>query len=164
MKPLLFEGHDIVLGAPDGWDASKHGECSGLPIMRDQGACISMWELTVEERAAIAAGANVILSVYSGNTQPAVWLAAGRAPRAYTEHFPIIIAGGGTTIGTQVVDAQTNRFIKNVKRLALSADADTGHLHAWLEIIGEQVELGGGELPVPPGLRCLASVVAKAEG
>lgn len=82
MKPVLFEGHDVVLGAPQGWDAAKDGECAGLPVMREGGACISCWELTDEERKAIANGAHVYLSVFfaGGETQPPVMLAVGRSP------------------------------------------------------------------------------------
>lgn len=80
MKPVLFPGHDVVLGAPQGWDAARDGECVGLPIMRENGACISCWELTDEERAAIVGGAHVYLTVLSGNTQPPVILSVGRSP------------------------------------------------------------------------------------
>jgi len=80
MKPVLFEGHDVVLGAPKGWDAEKEGECVGLPIMREGGACISCWELTDEERKAIANGGHLWLSVFSGETQPPVMMAVGRSP------------------------------------------------------------------------------------
>jgi len=79
MKPVRFEGHDVVLGAPKGWDVEKEGECGGLPIMREGGACISCWKLDDKERAAIAAGAHVYLAVISGETQPAVWLSVGRS-------------------------------------------------------------------------------------
>ncbi len=78
MKPILFEGHDIVLGAPEGWDAAKHGECVGLPIMRDKGVCTSLWEASPDERAAIASGANIWLKVTNGQTQPPVALLVGR--------------------------------------------------------------------------------------
>lgn len=78
MKPVLFEGHDVVLGAPSDWDAERDGPCSGLPVKRDKGRCISCWEPSSEERAAIAAGANIYLSVFSGRTQPPVGLIVGR--------------------------------------------------------------------------------------
>lgn len=84
MKPIVFEGHDIVLGAPTGWDAETDGECIGLPIMRDKGACTSCWELTDDERAAIAGGAHLYLRVVSGDSQPPVMLIVGRPPGPVT--------------------------------------------------------------------------------
>lgn len=80
MKPIDFPGRETILGAPADWDEAQHGPCEGLPIIRQDGACVSLWEATPEERAAIAAGANIWLHVHSGRTQPPVGLAVGKAP------------------------------------------------------------------------------------
>lgn len=79
MKPVLFEGHDVVLGAPKNWNAEKQGECIGLPVMRERDGYLSCWELTDDERKAIAAGANVWLKIV-GDGHPPVWIAVGRSP------------------------------------------------------------------------------------
>ncbi len=96
MKPVLFEGHDVVLGAPQGWDPETQGECIGLPVMRDKGACISLWELDAEERARIAAGAHLYLQVFSGESQPPVMLHVGRPAEAVTSApQPLRVRGVG---------------------------------------------------------------------
>lgn len=79
MKPVAFIGHDVVLGAPAGWDAGRHGECDGLPVKRQDGKCISIWEFDGAERAAVAHGAPIVLTVFSGATQPPVMLTVGPA-------------------------------------------------------------------------------------
>lgn len=80
MKPIDFPGREAILGAPADWDEAQHGPCEGLPIIRQDGVCVSLWEATPEERDAIAAGANIWLHVHSGRTQPPVGLAVGRPP------------------------------------------------------------------------------------
>lgn len=74
MNPISFPEQQKVLGAPVGWDEKVNGPCIGLPVAVIDGACKSVWEPTPQERAAIAGGANILLSVISGQTQPPVWL------------------------------------------------------------------------------------------
>lgn len=66
-----------VLGRPADWDPEKHGNCGDLAI-RDQvidgiNRMYSVWELSDAERAAIAAGGRIILSV-CGEVHPPVGL------------------------------------------------------------------------------------------
>lgn len=76
MNPIRFEGVNLNYGPPKNWDAEKNGECLTLPVMqtRERGLplVISVWKPTDEERAAIAAGANIVLSCVG--TQPPVML------------------------------------------------------------------------------------------
>lgn len=81
MRPMKFTGYEVVLGAPKGWDDTAFGPCDGLPIRRDErGSCISVWKLTWRERLAIFLGANIMLDVHSGPTQPPVALRTTRSP------------------------------------------------------------------------------------
>ena len=74
MKPETFPGVDVVLGAPENWDESKHGECEGLPIMKRDGICISCWSMTWRERFSILFGQRIMVHVASGETQPPIAL------------------------------------------------------------------------------------------
>lgn len=78
MRPIQHPSNNGVLGAPPEWDQAAL-PCSALPITRvqfeesGQRAVWSYWRLTDEERAAIAAGAPICLSVM-GATMPPVSL------------------------------------------------------------------------------------------
>lgn len=76
MKPAMFREMTSVLGAPNDWDAEKHGECGGLPIAFDpsSGAMTSCWVLEPEDIAALAAGGRVYLTVFA-NRHPVVAMA-----------------------------------------------------------------------------------------
>jgi hypothetical protein len=74
MQATHFEGVDVVLGAPKDWDATKHGPCVGLPIMRRDGVCISRWVPTWRERLRILFGRAIYAHVASGMTQPPIAL------------------------------------------------------------------------------------------
>ena len=71
MKTVDFMGANKTLGAPAGMEA----DCDPLPVHCDGVRCVSCWEPTPEERAAIAAGQPIYLYVFSGQTQPPVALA-----------------------------------------------------------------------------------------
>lgn len=164
MKPALFEGHDIVLGAPAGWDAEKNGECQGLPIMRNKGVCTSLWELDAKERVSIACGANVWLHVVSGDTQPPVSLSVGRVvvDTKAVDCFQVIIVGDGTTMGTQIVDLDSARALRFVESFTLSADAQSGMLLARLVVHDEPDQLGEAVVN-PVGLRCYAFIAERVK-
>ncbi len=164
MKPVLFEGHDIVLGAPAGWDAAKHGECQGLPIMRDKGVCASLWELDAKERMSIACGANVWLRVFSGPTQPPVSLSVGRVVVDYqaVDCFRAVIIGNGHTMGTQIVDIESGRRLRWVESFTLSADAQSGLLLARLVVHDMPDQLGDPVLD-PVGLECFAVIAERVQ-
>lgn len=78
MKATDFDGVNLVLGAPPGWDKEFYGPCDGLPVMRRDGICISRWTLTWRERLAILFGRAIFLHVASGATQPPVMLTIDR--------------------------------------------------------------------------------------
>lgn len=79
MTPGKIEGATATLGAPDGWDAGKFGECEPLQVREAE--CPetgsygwqSAWYPNEEEKAAIAAGAPVVLTVW-GKGHPPVGL------------------------------------------------------------------------------------------
>lgn len=77
MNPAQIPNATRVLGAPEGWDPKRDGECGALHVkdnrVNDVRFMQSEWEPTPEERAAIAAGANVRLTVW-GITHPPVAL------------------------------------------------------------------------------------------
>lgn len=70
MTPAKFHESNRVLRAPKGMEK----ECGDLYVFSDGQVCISQWQPTEEEKAAIAAGAGVWLTVVSGHTQPPVGL------------------------------------------------------------------------------------------
>lgn len=72
MTPVRFPQANSVLTAPKGMEK----ECGELHTFRDGVNCISCWQPTEEERAAIAAGQPVWLIVVSGHTQPPVAVTA----------------------------------------------------------------------------------------
>lgn len=77
MRAVDFLGVNRRFGAPNGWDAEKHGECSVLPVLlwKDGDGLTTMtsvWEFTPEERLAIANGAKIALNCVGG--QPPVSL------------------------------------------------------------------------------------------
>lgn len=164
MKPALFEGHDIVLGAPAGWDAAKDGECHGLPIMREKGACVSLWEATPDERISIAGGANIWLTVVSGQTQPPVSLRVGRIPEATADDDVrrIILYGGPKPQDMTLVDVFTGRRIKNVHSFTLIGVPNElliANLTVWdfIEPLGDRID----DLASGFGLGCLARIIRR---
>ncbi len=72
MKPAMFAAMTHVLGAPPDWDATKHGECMGLPVAvdRQQGTYTSCWVLEPEDVAALAAGGRIYLTVHNAFQPP----------------------------------------------------------------------------------------------
>lgn len=65
MIPITFIGQTHTYIAPRNWDTAANGPCGDLPVKRDEAAqtCMSVWQPSAEERAAIAAGAAVALTV-----------------------------------------------------------------------------------------------------
>ncbi len=62
---------NVVLGAPREWDASRHGECLGLPVERTMGMLHSYWKPTEVELAKLNAGALIRLTIF-GEVHPPV--------------------------------------------------------------------------------------------
>ena len=69
MKPVDFQGVNLIARVPEDWPSSL-GACDDLPIM-DDGQCLtSMYDLTEEERLRISRGAFFQLSVLSRHVSP----------------------------------------------------------------------------------------------
>lgn len=77
MTPIHTDKTTNVLGAPQGWDASAHGKCEGLPVhMAADGPYIySWWSLTWRERMAVLFGKPVRVCIVS-TAQPPISLEA----------------------------------------------------------------------------------------
>lgn len=78
-----IDGATRVLGQPVDWNEERDGKCAGLPI-RDQvvggqRVMVSAWTPTPDELAAIAAGAHVLLFVWSVG-HPPVSIGVGEVP------------------------------------------------------------------------------------
>jgi len=69
MKPLWFEEVNKTLLKPGGWTDE---ECGPLSVFTDGKLCVSLWELTEEEKQEILTHGRIWLFVYSGATQPPV--------------------------------------------------------------------------------------------
>ena len=71
MKPIKFKEQTTVLSKPAGMTDE---ECMPLPVFSDGEQCISCWELSFIERLKVLFFGRVWLGLYSGKTQPPVWL------------------------------------------------------------------------------------------
>jgi hypothetical protein len=77
MKPVDFKGANTTLNAPSG---NEHN-VEPMRVFRNGIVCTSCWELTLEEIEALKIEAlhtgsgKLYLSVFSGGTQPPVFLA-----------------------------------------------------------------------------------------
>ena len=69
MNPIRVPG-DRLFGKPENWNEARDGYCGLLPVFVSKGCCLSVWKFSEAERARIAGGANVVLSVVGG--QPPV--------------------------------------------------------------------------------------------
>jgi len=74
MEPRTFEQANKNLVKPEGMTE----ECGDLPVFSDGTQCISLWKMTWRERFSALFFGKIWLSVYSGQTQPPVWLSAER--------------------------------------------------------------------------------------
>lgn len=77
MKPIKTRHTNKVLGAPEGWDALKHGPCVGLPICQTGDPYMySWWAPTWRERLAILFGRPVQMCIV-GEKHPPVSVEVG---------------------------------------------------------------------------------------
>jgi hypothetical protein len=74
MEPREFKEANKNLLKPEGMTE----ECGSLPVFTDGKQCISLWQMTWRERLSALFFGRIWLSVYSGQTQPPVWLSAER--------------------------------------------------------------------------------------
>lgn len=81
MKPIDFPQSTKVLQKPS---TMSDKECSSLHVWSDGKQCVSCWKPTFKERMNILFGGKVWLGVYSGKTQPPVFVSGemvfGKAP------------------------------------------------------------------------------------
>lgn len=74
MRPTQHPSNNAVLGAPEGWQQGDT-PCRAIPITRMEADGLPMvatfWEFTAEERAAIASGALLQVTVV-GTTMPPI--------------------------------------------------------------------------------------------
>ncbi len=75
MEPMKFEQANKELLKPQ---SMTDEECGSLPIFCDGEQGISLWKMTGKERFSALFFGRVWLSVYSGQTQPPVWLMAAQ--------------------------------------------------------------------------------------
>ncbi len=75
MKPIDFPQSIKTLQRPS---SMSEKECLPLPVWSDGETCISCWKPTVLERIKILVKGKVWLGVYSGDTQPPVFVTADR--------------------------------------------------------------------------------------
>ncbi|MCP1539972.1 hypothetical protein [Methylorubrum extorquens] len=68
MRTIHFDGANVRLKPPADWDAAKNGLCLTIYGLRDKerGTFATVWTFTDEERAAIAAGHNLVMSTVGG--------------------------------------------------------------------------------------------------
>jgi hypothetical protein len=69
MIPIQLEGA-TQFGKPHGWDESKQGRCFTLPAVRNGLAITSVWSFSDSERARVARGENLSVTVYGSAPQP----------------------------------------------------------------------------------------------
>jgi hypothetical protein len=71
MQPIKTKHTNLVLGAPQGWDALAHGPCIGLPVLMTEDPYIySWWRLTWCERFAALIGRPIRLCIVGGAHPP----------------------------------------------------------------------------------------------
>jgi len=80
MQPVKFDGYETILGAPTDWKQHEI-KCVALPIMRQDGACISLWSFSWKERWQILMGRRLWVWVYGGITQPPIGFAVEEPAR-----------------------------------------------------------------------------------
>lgn len=71
MKPIDFPQSTMVLQKPG---TMLDSECKPLPVWSDGKECVSCWRPTLKERVRILITGKVWLSVFSGRTQPPVYV------------------------------------------------------------------------------------------
>jgi hypothetical protein len=87
VKPGRIHGGTRVLGAPEGWDPAKSGECAALEIRDRDEVMDSAWYPTAEEKAAIMAGQPVVLTIWGRSHPPVSVNVAERWPQWCPVHL-----------------------------------------------------------------------------
>ena len=71
MKPVHFKESNKILQRPGDM---TDDECGTLSVYTDNTQCVSCWKPSFIERLSILIFGRVWLSVFSGQTQPPVWI------------------------------------------------------------------------------------------
>lgn len=71
MKPIKFKQANKNLTKPE---SMTDEECSSLWVYSDGKQCISLWKMSFWQRIKVLFWGRIWLSVFSGETQPPVWL------------------------------------------------------------------------------------------
>ena len=90
MKPTAINGHNNVMGAPQGWDSTKHGDFQHIHIrafkLENMPYAVSAWLPSAAEIAALKRGMPILLTVVGTRSHPVVRLSVGAkadlSPRA----------------------------------------------------------------------------------
>lgn len=119
MNPSKIQGANAALGAPEDWDADKQGECATLPVRinAEAGTIESAWEPSDEEKAAIAAGRPVILTIW-GRLHPPVSVNVEAATRS------ISLDGEGVRVLRDHLQGALEDWVREYQRLAKEQGED----------------------------------------
>jgi hypothetical protein len=71
MTPIEFPEQTTILDKPS---SMTDEECFSLPVFSDGSTCISVWKLNWKERLVVLLFGKLWLGVYSGVTQPPVFI------------------------------------------------------------------------------------------
>lgn len=75
MEPSSFKYANKDLAKPS---SMTDGECGSLPVYTDGKQCISLWRMSWGERFSALFFGRVWVAVFSGETQPPIYLVAER--------------------------------------------------------------------------------------
>lgn len=78
MIPTAFPDQTTVLHANPNQTEIDGQSVGELPIFTDGDKVISCWQMTFRERLAALFYGKIWLGIYSGRTQPPVWLSTGK--------------------------------------------------------------------------------------
>lgn len=70
MKCIVFDGANLILKPPKDWNEELNGPCETIAAFQGGGRIVTVWEPTDEERTAIAAGQNIVLSTLGRGFAP----------------------------------------------------------------------------------------------
>ena len=76
MEPIKFKEQTGKLLKPG---SMTDEECVPLPIWTDGKECISCWRPSIQERLSVLFFGRIWLSVFSGKTQPPVWVSCEKS-------------------------------------------------------------------------------------
>jgi hypothetical protein len=82
--PVEFEGQNFVLRPP-----VKAENILPLPIFRNGKCCVSCWQLTDDEIAEIVTSRRVYVTVFSGDTQPPIYVGSGGNVRDFLADYGV---------------------------------------------------------------------------